>query len=148
MSLPPTTSCRSSLPRLWMQFLAAVPVVVVATIMLCQTIEMVLAARLLERAARAAAMVATLPDADTASIQAAIHRTLAGSDLQGCVERPIIWIDGQPAAVGDLGGRGSGAAIAVSISAHVTDVVPDLLAPLGMSLAGKRLLANQVCRKP
>jgi hypothetical protein len=129
-------------------FLAALPVAIVGTILLCQCIELFLATRLLEHAARAAAIEAALPAADAASIQTAIHRVLVGSDLQDCIERPMIWIDGQPASAAELCDRASGVEIAVFLSAQVTDVVPDLLEPLGMSLAGRRMTSSQSCVKP
>lgn len=147
MSLRPDSRvCPAAFP--WQPFLAAVPAVIVGTVLLCQTIEMVLTVRLLDRAAQAAALEATLPMADAASIQATVARVLAGSDLQDCIERPIIWIDGQPASADDLSHQTSSVAVTVSLSAYVTDVVPDLLKPLGMSLAGRRLTAHQVCVKP
>lgn len=145
---PPPPASAFRFPLSAFQFLAAVPLVVVGTILLCQTIELALAARSLQRAADAAAMAATLPAADAACIQAAVRRSLGGSDLQDCLERPMIWIDGLPASANDLGHLAAGAEVSVFLSVQATDVAPDLLEALGISLVGHRLSASQICQKP
>lgn len=137
---PPTSS--------WVQFLLAAPVVTLVTVLFWQCVDLVRTEQLLSRAASAAAREATLPRATLETVSAAADRALIGTRLQDVVDRPIVSINNQPALLQPLELLQSGDRVEVTVGAYATEVVPDVLRPLGLSLAGRKLRAVSIVTKP
>ena len=124
------------------EFLVAAPVVAIVTLLLWQFADLLWAEHLLHRAATAAAREATLPQATPRSIAAAAGRVLRETRLEDVADFPLLTINGRSVLHSRLDVLKSGDQVEVTIGAYATEVVPDALAAVGLSLSTRKLRAT------
>ena len=144
---PPVAETRSTL-RAWGEFLLAAPVVGLMTLLAWQVVDVVRAERLLYQAAQAAVEEAVLPRATAATINAAALRAVAKTRLADVMDSAIVSVNNSPVLLSPLELLQSGDRVQVTLGVYATDVVPDVLQPLGLSLAGRKLRAESTFIKP
>jgi hypothetical protein len=128
--------------------LIAAHFVAIGTVLVCQCIDLVMAEQKLRSAAAAALEEATLPKATRDTVIAAATRSLQKSRIADIVDRPLIAVRRNSFEPGIPYDFQTGDQIQVTIGAFASDVVPDWLAPLGLSISGRRLYVSLTAIKP
>ena len=126
--------------------LLGLPVLVVTALGLVQFGLLLAAGDALRSAGRVAIQEAAMPQATCRSIAAAARRRLAAAHLADVVDPVRVGINGRPrfgATRPESGDR-----VVVTLTLATSAAAPDLLGPLGISLAGRQIQFGLATRVP
>lgn len=113
--------------------------VAIGTVLFWQCIDLIRVEHHLQQAARMALQEAVLPRATRQSTLAAANRALHTSSLKAIADEPLIAVSRGSEQCALIHELQPGDEVKVTLGAYAADIVPDWLAPLGLSLSGRKI---------